>query len=362
MGKNTDAIYLHIPFCKKKCHYCDFFILTNMEKEYNKYVDIIIKEINLYPKFNFDTIYFGGGTPSVLKAEDIQKILSNLRYSKNSEITLELNPNDIELEDLEKLYLSGINRLSIGIQSFSDKFLLQMNRTHSSIDAINTFLNAKKAGFTNISIDLIFALPNQTMKDLDYDLDNIEKLMPEHISIYSLIWEEKTMFSKQRRMGLISPISQDLEADMFERIIDRLTKMGYEHYEISSFCLTKKGRHNKKYWKNKEYLGVGISASGFYNNKRYSNKRSLIKYYEDIENNRLPIDDRTVEIMDDSKNKVHEIILGLRMLDEGIDKSLLLEEEINNLKQLDYIYEKNNRIFLTKKGVFLSNEVLERFV
>lgn len=358
----TDAIYLHIPFCKQKCHYCDFFILTNMEKEYNNYVEHLIKEINLYPKLYFDTIYFGGGTPSVLKSSDITKILSNLNYSNDSEITLELNPNDIQYNHLKELRDAGINRLSIGIQSFNDKLLKEMNRSHDKSEALKTFDDARKAGFDNISIDLIFALPNQTIEDLKVDLEYIEKLRPEHISIYSLIWEDKTMFSKQRRLGLIKPVSEDLEADMFELIINTLTKLGYEHYEISSFALNKKGRHNKKYWQNKEYIGVGISASGFYNNIRYSNKRSLVKYYSDIDKGIKPIDERTIELMDDKLTKTNKIILGLRMIDEGIDSQLLDEQEKKELQKLEYIYEKNNKIFLTKKGIFLSNNVLERFV
>lgn len=359
----VDAIYIHIPFCKRKCHYCDFYILTNMEKEYNNYVDHLIEEIRIYPKIKYDTIYFGGGTPSVLEVSDIKRILKELNYDDNTEITLELNPKDIIYEKLVELRKSGINRLSIGIQSFNAKHIEIMNRTHSVVDSIKTFYEARKAGFENITVDLIFALPNQKIEELEFDLSILKKLQPNHISIYSLIWENGTMFMKRLKEGKIAKLDEDLEADMFNLIIDKLESYGYEHYEISSFSKPNyKGRHNKKYWQNKEYIGVGISASGYVEGIRYENTRSLKKYYEMIDSKIKPIDSRTIEEIDDELFLKNEIILGFRMLDEGIRNNLIDEEIKKELIKKQYIYEKEDRIYLTKKGIFISNDILQNFI
>lgn len=359
----VDAIYIHIPFCKRKCHYCDFYILTKMEKEYNNYVDHLIEEIRIYPKIKYDTIYFGGGTPSVLEVSDIKRILKELNYDDNTEITLELNPKDIIYEKLVELRKAGINRLSIGIQSFNAKHIEIMNRTHSVVDSIKTFYEARKAGFENITVDLIFALPNQKIEELEFDLSILKKLQPNHISIYSLIWENGTMFMKRLKEGKIAKLDEDLEADMFNLIIDKLESYGYEHYEISSFSKPNyKGRHNKKYWQNKEYIGVGISASGYVEGIRYENTRSLKKYYEMIDSKIKPIDSRTIEEIDDELFLKNEIILGFRMLDEGIRNNLIDEEIKKELIKKQYIYEKEDRIYLTKKGIFISNDILQNFI
>lgn len=358
-----DAIYIHIPFCKRKCHYCDFYILTQMEKEYEKYVDYLIKEIRLYDRYKFDTIYFGGGTPSVLDIKDIKRILNELNYDENTEITLEMNPKDITFEKLVELRKLGINRLSIGVQSFNFNHLKVMNRTHNCIDSINTYYEARKAGFDNISLDLIFGLPNEIFNDLKFDISILTKLNPEHISIYSLIWENGTMFMKRLKEGKLTKISDDLEADMFEYIIENLEKSGYEHYEISSFCKNnKKGRHNKKYWKNQKYIGVGISASGYVENIRYTNVKSLVKYYNLIDDNKKPIDDRTVEIIDDDLFRKNQCILSFRMLDEGIEKKYIDDEILKKLLEDEYVFEDKLRIKLTKKGLFVLNDILENFI
>lgn len=358
-----DAIYIHIPFCKKKCHYCDFHILTKMENEYEKYVDYLIKEIKLYDKFKFDTIYFGGGTPSVLDVKDIKRILNELVYDEKTEITLEMNPKDITFEKLVELRKIGINRLSIGIQSFNYNHLKVMNRTHDCIDSINTYYEARKAGFDNISLDLIFGLPNETIKELEFDISILSTLNPDHISIYSLIWENGTMFMKRLKEGKLSKISDDLEADMFEYIIKSLKKIGYEHYEVSSFSKNnKKSRHNKKYWKNQKYIGVGVSASGYVENKRYTNVRSLVKYYKLIDNFIKPIDERTIEIIDDNLFKKNQCILSFRMLDEGIDKKYVDDDILENLLKNEYVFEENLKIKLTQKGLFILNDILENFI
>ena len=223
--KNVDAIYIHIPFCDKKCEYCDFCTFVRMEKEYRKYTNYLIKEIRMYPKIKYDTIYFGGGTPSLLPVEMISEILNELDWSENAEITLELNPTDMTFEKLKEFREIGINRLSIGIQSFQDHVLKFIGRQHSSEDAINVYKMARKAGFCNITVDLMFGIPNQTIEDLQRDLDILKELKPENVSIYSLIWEEGTVFWSKLQKGILSEIDQDLEAQCMKKLLIFLQKM-----------------------------------------------------------------------------------------------------------------------------------------
>lgn len=353
-----DSLYIHIPFCNRKCNYCDFYILTNMPNQYERYTEYIVKELKLYKKNIYDTIYFGGGTPSVLSIEQIKKIINELDYKKDSEITFELNPSNMDLEKLKSLKELGINRLSIGMQSFNDEILKLMGREHSSLDSIKTYEDARKAGFENISIDLIFAVPTQTMEDLKNDIKMVEKLKPDHISIYSLIWEEGSMFYKKLRENKIEKLSEDLEADMYEYIIESLKKLGYEHYEISSFCLNKKyGRHNIKYWNNKEFIGVGISASSYYDKKRFKKISKLKQYYDMIDRGLIPIDENSIENVSKLDLEKLEYIIGLRNLKDGIKYNEKDSEKISKFINQGLLILKDDRLYLTKKGIFLLDEI-----
>lgn len=359
--KNIDGIYIHIPFCNKRCHYCDFHVFVNMNDKIDKYVEYLIKEIKLYPRYKYNTIYFGGGTPSLLSQKHIEMILNELEFTEDAEITLELNPSDMDIERLSNLRKAGINRLSIGFQSFNDELLKFMNRDHSSDKAIETFLNARKVGFDNISLDLIFGIPGQSMEILENDLKKFIDLNPEHLSIYSLIWEEGTNFTRRLKKGELKEMDEDLEADMFIKINRELKNAGYSHYEISSFC--KKGyrsKHNIKYWNNTEYIGVGVNATSFYNQKRFSKVKSLIKYYRLIDEGMIPINDASLELVDEVENKNLKYILGLRMLEDGIpyEKDARIDKFILN----GLIEKFGDRIRLTEKGMLLSNEVFVEFV
>ena len=359
--KNIDGIYIHIPFCNKRCHYCDFHVFINMNDKIDKYVEYLIKEIKLYPKYKYNTIYFGGGTPSLLSQKHIEMILNELEFDEDAEITLELNPSDMDIERLSNLRKSGINRLSIGFQSFNDELLKFMNRDHSSDKAIETFLNARKVGFDNISLDLIFGIPGQSMEILENDLKKFIDLSPEHLSIYSLIWEEETNFTRRLKKGELKEMDEDLEADMFIKINRELKNAGYSHYEISSFC--KKGyrsKHNIKYWNNTEYIGVGVNATSFYDQKRFSKVKSLIKYYRLIDEGMIPINDASLELVDEVENKNLKYILGLRMLEDGIPYEK--DERIDKFILNGLIEKFGDRIRLTEKGMLLSNEVFVEFV
>ncbi len=365
--KYADAIYLHIPFCTKKCDYCDFCTFINMNKEYEKYCTALIEEIKLYPKENlYDTIYFGGGTPSLLPVNLISDIMVNLKYKKDSEITLELNPNDITRENLKSLKEIGINRLSIGIQSFQDHILKFIGRDHTGNDAIKIFKESREVGFENISVDLMFGIPNQSLDDLKKDLELIKELSPENISIYSLIWEEGTLFWSKLQKGILFEMDQDLEADMFEYIIDFLTDLGYIHYEISNFSKENMyGKHNIKYWENKEFIGVGLSASEYLNGIRTSNVKNFHKYYCSLKNKKKPIDEKTIEIVDEKEKEKLKSMLGLRLVKKGTE--YFNNKKIENLLKdgLLEIFENEEgkkRLRLTRKGILLANNVFIEFV
>ncbi len=427
--KDVDAIYIHIPFCDKKCEYCDFCTFVRMEKEYRKYVDYLIREIRMYPRFKYDTIYFGGGTPSVLPVGMIKEIMDELDWIGNAEITLELNPTDMTLEKLKEIRKIGINRLSIGIQSFQNHVLKFIGRQHSSDDAVNVYKMAREAGFENITVDLMFGIPNQSIEDLQRDLEILKKLKPENVSIYSLIWEEGTVFWSKLQKGILLEIDQDVEAQMYEMVNEFFNKNDYCHYEISNFAridgnfeenkisenienfdIIKKrqknsGRHNLKYWRNKEFVGVGMSAATYYGENRHSNVRTFNKYYKFLDNGKLPIDENTVEIVDEAESEKLRKILGLRLVQEGIeyfesenvDKFIengLLEKFVvkkvsfsekraekiekfiatkekkikNKVKNNEYFDEKMQenayemRIRLTKRGMLLANDVFVEFI
>ena len=356
-----DALYIHIPFCDKKCFYCDFWTFINMGHEIDRYTDYIIKESRLYPVYYYDTVYFGGGTPGLIGADNFAKILSALKVKENAEVTAEINPLNYSTEDFRNYRKAGVNRLSIGIQSFQDHVLKTAGRNHNGTQALETYRKAREAGFENITVDLMFGIPGQTLEDVYNDIKIIKEISPDHISVYSLIWEEGTLFWKQRENGLIEETDIDLEARMYETIIEELTKDGYIHYEISNFAKPgKKARHNTKYWENKEFIGLGVNSSSYYNDQRYKNLKNLYKYYKMIDNKELPIDISSLENVDRAEKEKMEIILGLRLLDTGIP--YFNDSRVEKLFGNGLLKKENNRIILTKKGVMLANEVFVEFI
>ncbi|WP_448819901.1 radical SAM family heme chaperone HemW [Cetobacterium sp.] len=355
------AMYIHIPFCLNKCNYCDFLSFKSTDEERKKYVDAIICEINMYPKFPLETVYFGGGTPSLLTPEQISRILNNLNIKSSAEITLEVNPKTVTLEKLKLFKKAGINRISIGIQSFNDETLKLLGRLHSSAEGEEAFHLARKAGFENISLDLMFSLPNQTLDDLKSDLTHLFSLKPEHFSIYSLIWEEGTDFFAKLEAGIYKETDNDLEASMYELIIDEAKKNGYIHYEISNFCLPeKRAIHNTKYWKNEEYLGIGIGASGYYQNIRYKNILKIPEYYARISNNIKPILEE--EFIDSNEKELYEYILGLRIIPDGIVPKGKYIDLCDSLVNSGFLIKDNSQYNLSRKGILMANDVFSKFI
>ena len=284
------GIYVHVPFCRSKCQYCDFYSLAvKDDKLMDNFLDAICAHIReagaLAPGYKVDTIYFGGGTPSFFGADGIATILTTLRRSfdvdNNAEITIECNPDSVSDKLLRRLLAEGVNRVSLGIQTDDDDVLAKLGRPHTYAQAVAAYQRIRKAGFKNVSVDLMYGLPGQTLTDWQETLDNVLRLMPEHISCYNLKLEPGTPLHEYREM--LNMPSEDVQADMYLAASDMLRSRGYRHYEISNFA--RKGlysRHNMKYWNGGEYLGFGPSASSDFAGKRFVLARDLQTYIQGI--------------------------------------------------------------------------------
>lgn len=344
----VEFCYIHIPFCRKKCKYCAFTSFINLNY-IDKYIDSLLFEIeNFYKKEPLKTLYFGGGTPSLLKIPQIKKIINKFNFIENPEITFEVNPNDVDFEYLKKLKNLGINRLSIGIQTFDDEILNKIGRYHKGQDGINTVRYAKQAGFKNISIDLMYGLLDQTIEKLKHDLEIVNNLDIEHISTYGLKIEEKTYFDKYRPNNLPD---DDTQALMYKTIINKLTD--FNLYEISNFAKSEEfqSKHNLNYWNLNPYYGFGISASGFDGAYRYKNTDNIKNYLIN------PIK-KEEEIKLTKESLLEEtIFLGFRKT-EGIDINKINEKfDIDFNQKYGKIIEKyikTGHILKTKPGYRLS--------
>ena len=346
------SCYIHIPFCKKICSYCDFCKIFYNDLFIDKYLNSLENEINTYYKNDvLSTLYIGGGTPSSLTLEELKKlfsILKKLKLNNEYEFTVECNIEDITEEKLRFFKDSGVNRLSIGIESFNEDNLKFMERPSINID--NIYL-AKKY-FDNINLDLIYALPNETLDILNSDLDKVLELDPNHISIYSLIIEPNTKIKD------IKPIDDELDYDMYKLICDRLSS--YNHYEVSNFA--KEGfesKHNLTYWNNEEYYGFGLGASGYTNDIRYTNTKSINNYIKNEYN-------RVDEYLTKEDKEKYELIMGFRKL-KGINldnyknkynKDLLENPIINKLLKENKLTVKDNYIFINEEYFYLQNNIL----
>ena len=379
MNKKELGIYVHIPFCKHKCYYCDFISYANKTEYVKRYVEAVIKEIKSYDlkEYIITTIYLGGGTPSYIESEYIKKILEALKnqfdIEDDCEITIEVNPGTVTKDKLEEYKKCGINRLSVGLQSINDKLLKQIGRIHDYKQFLQTYELARKVGFDNINVDLIIGIPNQTMKDIELEMDEIIKLEPEHISTYSLIVEEGTTLEKQLQEERYKLPKEDLEREMYWYIKKVLERKGYQHYEISNFSKKgKESRHNKNCWEQKEYIGLGVASHSYLNNIRYSNTENLEKYIENIEDNKLQLNRIVHEKQIEADKEKEFMLLGLRKIEgvsiksfkEKFDKNPLciFKEELDKLEKQQLIKVMGDDIRLTDKGIDLANLVWEEFV
>lgn len=375
--KKDIGLYIHMPFCKAKCYYCDFISYANKEKLIKEYVEALIKEmkhINL-SKYSIQTVYIGGGTPSLIDNESISKIMDNVRpfVADNAEITIEINPGTANKEKLKKYKEIGINRLSIGLQSADNELLSEIGRIHKYEDFLNVYNEARNIGFRNINVDLMLGLPNQDLKKLEESVKEVITLSPEHISIYSLILEENTKLYDMVMNEELKLPDEAIERKMYWNIKKMLENEGYIHYEISNFAKEGyKSRHNSDCWEQKEYIGIGVSSHSYLNNKRYSNSESVEEYIKNINNNDF---DKNITIHEEQtkEDKQKEyMILGLRKINGvnitkfknkfGENPIFLYRQELNKLVQEELIEIYDNNIKLTDKGLDLANVVWEEFI
>ncbi len=353
------SLYIHIPFCKQKCYYCDFNSYSNKENLIEEYVIALKKEIQSYSFNAYKTIYFGGGTPSYIDEKYIIDILSSVNHKETEEITIEVNPGTVSKEKLKAYIENGINRLSIGLQATQNDILKNIGRIHTLEEFEKTYKDARDAGFKNISVDLMFGLPNQTLDNVKESLEYLIKLNPEHISCYSLILHNDIFKNLP---------SDEEERKMYHEIVKTLKEAGYIHYEISNFAKpTFESKHNLVYWNQGEYVGVGAGASSYIDKKRYSNVNSISKYINDFRN-------RTIEEIQDKEAQEREyIILKTRLIDglkiEEINKKFEIDICKKYKTQLDKMIKygllektSDSRIKLTSRGLDLANVVWEEFV
>ena len=366
---NEVNLYIHIPFCKKKCFYCDFISYPNKDDYIEEYIDTVIKEYSNYKaeEYIIKTVYIGGGTPSYIDSKYIVKLLKEINLEKADEITIEINPGTVTKEKLINYKNSGINRLSIGLQATQDTLLKEIGRIHTYNEFLNTYNMARDIGFKNINIDLMLGLPKQTLEDIIRSVKKIIELKPEHISIYSLILEEGTkMYDMVNKQKCTLP-KEDEEREMYWAVKNILEKNGYNHYEISNFA--KNGyysKHNIDCWNQKEYIGIGVAAHSYLNNRRYSNLGNIEEYIKKYNDKEIH------EIQDKISQEKEYMILGLRKL-EGVYISefelkfnenpiYLFRNELNKLVNLELIEIDLNNIRLTDKGLDLANLVFEEFI
>lgn len=379
MNKKELGIYVHIPFCKQKCYYCDFISFANKECEQEAYIKALKKEIDIYDfkNYNVTTIYFGGGTPSYLDSKYIVEIMKKLKSKLNNlediEITIEVNPGTVTKQKLMDYKKIGINRISIGLQTTNNKLLKQIGRIHTYEEFLKTYELAKEVGFTNINVDLMLGLPNQTIEDLKESLETVIKLDASHISVYSLIVEEGTTISKLLDDEKLKLPDEELERQMYWYVKNTLELNGYKHYEISNFAKeNKESRHNMNCWNQEEYIGFGVAAHSYLNNVRYSNTANLKSYIQNIEKAYFEKNKNIEEVQDIKMSQNEFMMLGLRKID-GVDISkfkekyvqnpiFLYKDKLNKLVNEGLIEVTLNNIRLTNKGLDLANLVFEEFV
>ena len=367
------GIYIHTPFCKRRCIYCDFFSTTQSEKK-PAYVHALCQELDMRKDYlegeDIETIYLGGGTPSQLSQEELEEIFSTLyniyKVKDDAEITLEANPDDLTPEYVHMLRTLPINRISMGIQTFQEETLKLLHRRHTAQQAIEAFHRCREAGFQNISIDLMYGLPGETLDSWKEDLQQAIALHPEHISAYHLIYEEGTALWKLKEQHQVEEADEDLSVTLFRTLIDELTRTGYEHYEISNFCLPGlHSRHNSSYWTGKKYLGCGPSAHSFNGTSRQWNVASLDKYIHAIQQGKLDYEIEELDIYTQYNDFVITAIrthwgMSLSQLRSTYGEDLYrycLRMAKPHLAQ-GVLEMKEDTLKLTKEGIFISDGIM----
>ena len=374
MQKKPTSAYVHIPFCTQICYYCDFSKVFIKNQPVDSYLEHLLQEFHSYDIQKLRTLYIGGGTPTALSAPQLETLLDgltkNLDLSVLEELTIEANPGDLDADKIAVLKNSAVNRVSLGVQTFDDKMLKKIGRSHLEKDIYENIDRLKLAGFDNISIDLIYALPGQTMDQVKNNVVKAVALDIPHMSLYSLILENHTVFMNRMRRGKLPLPKEELEAEMFEYIIEELERSGFEHYEISNF--SKPGfesRHNLMYWDNAEYYGIGAGASGYVNGVRYKNHGPIRHYLSAVEAGNARVIE---EHLSQREQMEEEMFLGLRKksgvsitrFEEKFGTSFedLYGQVVRNLCHQGLLQVEGQQIRMTKKGLFLGDTVAEQFI
>ncbi|MBP2619844.1 radical SAM family heme chaperone HemW [Streptococcus panodentis] len=374
MQTRPTSAYVHIPFCTQICYYCDFSKVFIKNQPVDSYLEHLIEEYRSYDIQKLRTLYIGGGTPTALSAAQLEWLLDRLVEQLDldclEELTIEANPGDLDSDKIAVLKNSAVNRVSLGVQTFNDRMLKQIGRSHLEKDIYENIDRLKEAGFDNISIDLIYALPKQTMEDVRENVAKAIALDIPHMSLYSLILENHTVFMNRMRRGRLPLPKEDLEAEMFEYIIAELEKAGFEHYEISNF--SKPGfesRHNLMYWDNAEYFGLGAGASGYVDGIRYKNHGPIRHYLQAVEAGKARV---TEEVLTLKEKMEEEMFLGLRKK-SGVSKKRFQEKfgqpfdqqygaVVAELTEQGLLVPDKDIVRMTKKGLFLGDTVAEKFI
>ena len=370
--KTASSVYIHIPFCATKCYYCAFNTYAFHKEQAEAYLQALRTEIALYASETdpLQTIFIGGGTPSILSANALTQLFTDVhqhfRITPDAEITVECNPGTVDTEKLRVMRNNGVNRLSFGLQAMQDETLKQLGRIHSVAEFLQSYRLARDSGFENINIDLIFALPDQTMDAWHHTLNAVISLEPAHISAYNLVMEEATPFYEWWQAGELHLPSEDTEADMFQYTIETLTAHGYTHYEICNFARPDHyAKHNLVYWNNQPCIGLGAGASGYLNGIRYRNIRGIAPYIDKLTERNKPIAD--TEHLTGDAEKAEVLMLALRKR-EGISLGVYQNRFGENIEaafgdilkkwmDLGLLERTATHLRLTPRGLFLANEV-----
>ena len=370
------GIYLHIPFCKQKCYYCDFVSFAKQEDFHKNYINALKEEIKSFldnNQYEISTIYIGGGTPSFIDEKYIEEILNLIPKENAKEITIEINPGTATLDKLNTYKKIGINRLSVGLQACQNGLLKEIGRIHNFEDFLYTYKMAQQVGFDNINVDLMIGLPNQNIKDIKESLEKVIELQPNHISVYSLIVEENTPISNSIENGKLTLPSEELERNMYWYVKDFLELNAYKHYEISNFA--KQGfesKHNMDCWNQEEYIGLGLSAHSYLDDIRFANTNNLKEYIDNYNNKNFEKNKIIQETQNKYSKEQEYMLLGLRKIDGisisnfknkfGENPIIIFKEQLKELVESSLITIDLDNIKLTNKGLDLANIVWEQFV
>lgn len=377
MTHSTSA-YIHIPFCEHICYYCDFNKVFLEGQPVDEYIEALLKEARLslseHPIEKMETLYIGGGTPTSLNAAQLDRLFGGLREIlpyENGEFTVEANPGDLSAEKLDVMRNYGVNRISMGVQTFDDRLLKKIGRKHNAQDVHDTIQLLEKKDFRNVTIDLIYALPGQSLESFRDTVERALALDLPHYALYSLILENQTMFMNWVRRGKMHLPEQEVEAQMYAETIEAMEKAGRMQYEISNFAKPGfESKHNLVYWNNQNYFGIGAGASGYLENRRYKNRGPIQHYLKSLNDDRLPILEE--EYLSEREQIEEEMFLGLRKI-LGVEKAVfearfkqsimdVYGDVLEKLKQQKLIIETDTSIRLTKAGLFRGNDVFEEFL